>query len=82
MLAVAPTHQRCGIGRFMMNAAEDHLRAQGCTAVDITVLSVRIELPPVYRSYGYAETGTEPFIYPHPLKDGLKTHCVVMSKPL
>ena len=82
MLAVAPNQQRSGIGRFMMNAAEQHLRTQGCTAVDITVLSVRTELPPVYRSYGYIETGTEPFVYPHPLKDGLKTHCIVMSKPL
>jgi len=82
MLAVAPGRQRSGVGRRMMQAAEDHLRAQGCVAVDITVLSVRTELPPVYRTYGYVETGTEPFVYPHPLKDGLKTHCIVMSKAL
>jgi ribosomal protein S18 acetylase RimI-like enzyme len=82
MLAVAPSHQRFGIGRLMMQAAEDHLRGHDCTAVDITVLSIRTELPPVYRGYGYVETGTEPFHYPHPLKDGLQTHCIVMSKPL
>jgi ribosomal protein S18 acetylase RimI-like enzyme len=82
MLAVAPGRQRSGTGRRMMQAAEDHLRAQGCVAVDITVLSVRTELPPVYRSYGYVQTGTEPFVYPHPLKEGLETHCIVMSKKL
>jgi len=82
MLAVAPARQRSGIGSRMMQAAEDHLRARGCVALDITVLSLRTELPPIYRAYGFVETGTEPFDYPHPLKDGLQTHCIVMSKPL
>jgi ribosomal protein S18 acetylase RimI-like enzyme len=82
MLAVHPARQRSGIGRRMMQTAEDHLRAQGCVAIDITVLSLRTELPPLYRALGFIETGTEPFHYPHPLKDGLETHCIVMSKPL
>jgi ribosomal protein S18 acetylase RimI-like enzyme len=82
MLAVSPAHQRSGIGRRMMQAAEDYLRSHGCVALDITVLSLRSELPPIYRAYGFVETGTEPVIYPHPLKDGLETHCIVMSKPL
>jgi ribosomal protein S18 acetylase RimI-like enzyme len=82
MLAVDPARQRSGIGRRMMQAAEDYLRARGCVALDITVLSLRTELPAIYRAYGFVETGTEPFDYPHPLKDGLQTHCIVMSKPL
>jgi ribosomal protein S18 acetylase RimI-like enzyme len=82
MLAVSPARQRSGIGSRMMQAAEDFLRARGCIALDITVLSLRTELPPIYRGYGFVETGTEPFVYPHPLKDGLQTHCIVMSKPL
>jgi ribosomal protein S18 acetylase RimI-like enzyme len=82
MLAVAPGRQRSGVGRQMMEAAEEYLRGRGCRAVDLTVLSIRAELPPVYRSYGYEETGAEPFEYPHPLKDGLETHCIVMSKTL
>jgi len=82
MLAVDPARQRAGIGRSMMQAAEDFLRARGCVALDITVLSLRSELPPVYRAYGFVETGAEIFDYPHPLKDGLETHCIVMSKPL
>lgn len=82
MLAVSPERQRSGIGSRMMQAAEDYLRARGCATLDITVLSLRTELPPVYRAYGFVETGTEPFEYPHPLKNGLKTHCIVMSKPV
>lgn len=72
MLAVTPAQQRSGIGRRMMQAAEDHFRAHHCTDVDLTVLSVRTELPPIYLSYGFEITGAEPFVYPHPLKDGLK----------
>ncbi|UWZ86244.1 GNAT family N-acetyltransferase [Occallatibacter riparius] len=82
MLAVSPAKQRLGIGSRMMKAAEDYLRTHGCVALDITVLSLRTELPPVYRAYGFVETGAVPFEYPHPLKDGLETHCIVMSKPL
>lgn len=82
LLAVAPEEQRSGIGRRMMQAAEEHLRAHGCTAVDLTVLSVRSELPPIYRGYGFEVSGAQPFEYPHPLKDGLETHLIVMSKML
>jgi len=82
MLAVDPTHQGSGLGRRLLAAAEDRFRAQGCEAVDITVLSLRTELPPIYRRFGFVETGTEPF-HPHaPLKDGLDCHCIVMSKKL
>jgi ribosomal protein S18 acetylase RimI-like enzyme len=82
MLAVDPAHQGSGLGRRLLTAAEDRFRAQGCRAVDITVLSLRPELPPVYRRFGFVEIGTEPF-YPHsPLKDGVDCHCIVMSKKL
>jgi GNAT superfamily N-acetyltransferase len=46
-LAVDPAHQGAQLGRRIVEAAEDHLRRQGCAAVDITVLSLRTELPPV-----------------------------------
>jgi|ERR1035437_5058020 ribosomal protein S18 acetylase RimI-like enzyme len=82
MLAVDPAHQRSGLGRRMIEAAEEHLRRHGCQAVDITVLSLRPELPPLYRKYGFIETGTEEFVYPHPIKDGQQCHCIVMSKQL
>lgn len=82
MLAVDPARQGGGIGRRMMEAAEEHLRANGCKYVDIRVLSLRPELPPIYRRMGFIETGTEPFEYPHPIAGGAECHCIVMSKPL
>jgi ribosomal protein S18 acetylase RimI-like enzyme len=81
-LAVDPAHQRAGLGRLLVEAAEDHLRRQGCEAVDITVLSQRPELPPLYRKFGFVETGTEDFHTTRPIKPGVECHCIVMSKPL
>ncbi len=82
MLAVDPSHQRGGLGQQMLAAAEDRFRAQGCEAVDISVLSLRPELPRIYRRYGFVETGTEEFTMSRELKDGQKCHCIVMSKTL
>lgn len=81
-LAVDPARQGAGLGRFLVDTAEEHLRRQGCEAVDMTVLSLRPELPPLYRKLGYTETGTAEFHHPVPLKPGLECHCIVMSKQL
>ena len=81
-LAVDPAYQGAGLGRLLIAAAEDHLRRQGCMAVDITVLSMRTELPPIYRRFGYVETGIEEFHPTQPLKTGVECHCIVMSKQL
>jgi ribosomal protein S18 acetylase RimI-like enzyme len=82
MLAVDPSAQGRGLGRLMVDAAENHWRQRGCTFMDITVLSLRPELPPFYRKLGYTETGTEEFRTSRPFKDGVECHCIVMSKPL
>jgi predicted N-acetyltransferase YhbS len=82
MLAVNPARQGTGLASRIVLAAEEHLRSRGCQAVDITVLSLRPELPPIYRRFGYIETGTEEFIPSQPLKSGETCHCIVMSKML
>lgn len=82
MLAVDPAWQRSGIGHRMLGAAEAHLRAHGCRTIEITVLSLRPELLPIYRGMGFVETGTEEFVYPHPLAPGLECHCIVMRKAI
>ena len=82
MLAVDPTHQRSGLGKQMLAAAEDLFRARGCQAINITVLSLRPELLPIYKRLGFIETGTEDFHIPRTLKDGQHCHCIKMSKPL
>jgi ribosomal protein S18 acetylase RimI-like enzyme len=81
-LAVDGAHQGSGAARRMVQAAEDHLRLQGCEAVDIAVLSMRPELPAIYRRFGYIETGIEPFHPTQPLAPGVECHSIVMSKQL
>lgn len=82
MLSVDPKRQGEGIGRKMVEAAEEYCREKGCTAMDLTVLSLRPELPPLYRKLGYMESGVEEFRPSRPLKDSLECHCIVMSKAL
>jgi ribosomal protein S18 acetylase RimI-like enzyme len=82
MLAVDPAHQGRGLGRALVEAAEKHCRCQGCEAIDITILSLRAELPPFYRKLGYEEIGTEEFRPSRALQGGLECHCIVMSKKL
>jgi ribosomal protein S18 acetylase RimI-like enzyme len=80
MFAVDPASQGQWHGRKMVRAAEERLRKQGCEAIDIVVLSLRPELPPIYRRWGYRETGTEELHDPHRLQTGLDCHGIIMSK--
>ncbi|HVO62963.1 MAG TPA: GNAT family N-acetyltransferase [Terriglobales bacterium] len=82
MLGVRPAEQGKGLGRVMVEAGEDYCRQQGCAAIDITVLSLRPELPAFYARLGYAEAGAEEFRPSRPLKAGVECHCIVMSKTL
>ena len=82
MLAVDPSQQGRGLGRRMMEAAEQHLKSRGCDVIDILVVNLRTELPPLYRKLGYVEVGIEEFHPSRPLQAGVEAHCIVMSKPL
>ncbi|MGA2571075.1 MAG: GNAT family N-acetyltransferase [Terracidiphilus sp.] len=82
MLAVDPARQGMGLARKLVAAAEDRFRLQGCDGIDITVLSLRPELPPIYRRFGYVETGTEPFKPSQPLRPGQECYGIAMSKKL
>jgi ribosomal protein S18 acetylase RimI-like enzyme len=82
-LAVDPAHQGKGLGRIAVEAAENHLRLEGCEAVDIIVLSLRSDLPPLYRRFGYIETGVEEEFRPtRTLAAGLECYGIKMSKQL
>jgi GNAT superfamily N-acetyltransferase len=61
MLSVRPSQQGTGLGSAMIQAAEQSCRTKGCKRMEITVLSLRAELPALYRKFGYNETGREPF---------------------
>jgi predicted N-acetyltransferase YhbS len=80
MLSIAPGRQRQGLGRQLVHAAEARARDRGCRAMDIHIVNLREELPPYYRRFGYAETGTLPFSDP----ERASQPCVfiVMSKHL
>jgi GNAT superfamily N-acetyltransferase len=58
LLSVAPARQGSGLGRLLMQAAEDFCREKKCVAVDLRVVSARTLLPAFYRHLGYTETHT------------------------
>jgi GNAT superfamily N-acetyltransferase len=79
LLSVVPERKRLGYGRQFIDAVEADFRAAGCRAVDIRVVNLRTELPPIYRRLGYVETGTQPFEDP---RASQPCHFILMSKPL
>ena len=61
MLSVDPARQRSGVGRQLIAAAEEFCREQGCRFMDISIVNLRTELPPLYAKFGYRVVGTETF---------------------
>src|ERR1700755_2615416 len=62
MLTVSPEIQARGIGKQLLQAATDFARQQHCTAIFMTVISVRDTLIAWYERHGYKKTGeTKPF---------------------
>lgn len=82
MLAVDPARQSKGLGKMMIEAAEQRTRKNGCADMDIWVLSLRPELLPFYQKLGYIQTGRQELPPSAPLKSGVACHIIVMSKKL
>lgn len=80
LLGVNPPRQGTGLGRKLMDAAENYFREAGCCAVDLRIISARTPLSSFYRHRGYVETGTAPFAPDVPLK--VPCHYICMSKSL
>ena len=80
MLAVDPSAQGQGLGRQLMRVAERHCLQARCGEVVLTVINLRTELPPFYRSLGYRETGTAPYQDSH--RATQPVHFIVMTKSL
>ena len=57
MLTVAPDQQAHGIGKKLLQATEEYAETQDCTAITITVISLRQELIKWYERRGYKATG-------------------------
>jgi ribosomal protein S18 acetylase RimI-like enzyme len=79
MLCVSPMLQSAGLGRQLLDAAEDHARALSIAAMEMTVIDSRDALIAWYERRGYVRTGeTRPFPV---LRDPPVTF-VVLEKPL
>jgi ribosomal protein S18 acetylase RimI-like enzyme len=82
MLSVLPTAQGRGLGRALIEAAEEFARQRGCTTMDLEVASPRTELPPLYRKFGYEVTGQVEWPA-HALAElTAPAHFIVMSRSL
>jgi ribosomal protein S18 acetylase RimI-like enzyme len=63
MLSVAPQLQGSGVGKQMLQAAEEYTRHLQCTSIYMSVISLRTELINWYKRHGYTDTGErKPFI--------------------
>lgn len=80
LLGVAPARQGTGLGRKLMDAAENYFRAAGCRGIDLRIISPRTPLPKFYEHMGYAQTGTAPFAADVPVK--VSCYYILMSKQL
>lgn len=54
LLSVDPDFQGNGLGRKLVEQAEDFCRKAGCSLMQIRVLNHRNELPPFYEKLGYS----------------------------
>ena len=86
MLTVSPALQAGGLGRILLDGAEDFARIWGAAALVIHVISVRQDLIAWYERRGFRRTGaTEAFPYQDE-RYGLPRHddlqFLVLEKPL
>jgi ribosomal protein S18 acetylase RimI-like enzyme len=85
MLTVNPTTQGKGIGKQLLNAAEEEATKQNCSSLFMTVISVRKELIDWYVRHGYQLTGArKPFAFNDPRfgQPKMKLEFVVLEKKL
>lgn len=80
LLGVEPRSQGTGLGRKLMDAAEQFFRTANCVAIDLRIVSARAPLPAFYRRFGYVETGTAPLPPDAPVK--VPCHYILMSRML
>lgn len=81
LLAVEPKRQGTGLGRRLMDAAEELARSLGSRAMDLRVISPRAgQLLPFYERLGYTFIRNEPF--PPGLFAKIPSHYLLLSKLL
>ncbi|GAB3223127.1 GNAT family N-acetyltransferase [Hymenobacter seoulensis] len=84
MLSVDPGQQARGLGKQLLAAAEQQARQLGCSAILISVISVRTELLAWYERLGFRRTG-ETMAFPRDTRFGIPRQpleLVLLRKPL
>jgi len=81
LLSVDPAQQKRGLGRRLTAAAEEFAREMGAHFMDLTVVNLRTELPPIYEKLGYRITGTAPFPMDQ-MPVTMPCHFICMTKEL
>jgi N-acetylglutamate synthase-like GNAT family acetyltransferase len=82
LLAVEPTLQKSGLGRRLTAAAEEFAREMGSHRMELTVVNLRTELPPIYEKLGYKVVATEPIRKEMEARITQPCHFIRMAKPL
>jgi GNAT superfamily N-acetyltransferase len=80
LLSVDPPRQGSGLGRKLMDAAEEYFRKAGCVAAELRVVSARTPLPAFYHHLGYRETHREEI--PPEARPKIPCQFIYMSKKL
>ena len=80
LLSVDPRRQGRGLGRRLVAAAEERLRAEGQREVEILVVDLRKDLDPFYLGLGYRFSGEAAF--PEGLETRIPCRFLVMCKSL
>jgi len=82
VLSVAREHRGKGLGGRMIGVAENYAREHGCRQMDLSLVDLRTELPPMYRKFGYEISGTAPASEELQQKATMPCYFIHMSKPL
>lgn len=80
LLSIDPAHQGRGLGRILVEKAEEFCRKAGRPVMRIRVLNHRTELPPFYEKLGYHNAGIEEVEQVETAK--MPYHFIVMEKAL
>jgi ribosomal protein S18 acetylase RimI-like enzyme len=63
MFSVSPQLQGRGIGKLLLQAAEEYALRVGCKSIYMSAISLRSELIDWYKRHGYSDTGErKPFV--------------------
>ncbi|MBI2343600.1 MAG: ribosomal protein S18-alanine N-acetyltransferase [Deltaproteobacteria bacterium] len=76
-IGVAPTHQRCGVGRLLIDTLIGHCRHVRVTALFLEVRRENHSAQAFYRRLDFVEIGVRRGYYRHPIDDAIVMQRVI-----